>query len=107
MYMCYTHHAYAAQSFSIECSNINLNKISLKPNIYPVIMQFNIPTGRPFCLLSSSVSKNVSCCSQCLSHAAHRKLESNNPHPHPAHRKEIIGGSKQIYHLYKLIADKR
>lgn len=37
MYMCYMHHAYAAQLLAIECSYINLNKISLKPNIYPVI----------------------------------------------------------------------
>ena len=41
------------------------------------------PYGSFFSLLSRSVSKNVSCCSQCLSQAAHKKSELNARHPHP------------------------
>ena len=42
-----------------------------------------VPTGKPFCARSSAVSKNVSCSSQCLSHAAHKKFESKCPHEQP------------------------
>ena len=48
-----------------------------------IILCSNLPTGRPFCTLISSVSKNVSCLSQWLSQAAHRKLESKWPQEHP------------------------
>lgn len=41
------------------------------------------PTGKPFWARTSSVSKNVSWSSQCLSQAAHRKLEIKWPHPQP------------------------
>src|SRR6218665_1806964 len=47
-----------------------------------------LPVGNPFCFLMSFVSKNVSCCSQCLSQAAHKKLESNAPQPHSEKEKE-------------------
>jgi len=46
-------------------------------------LQFT-PYGRPFSFLSLSDSKNVSCCSQCRSHAAHTELELNTPQPHSA-----------------------
>ena len=50
--------------------------------------------------MRSSVSKNVSCSSQCLSHAAQRKSDVKVLHPHPFNSENK---NKNIKHNFSLL----
>ena len=59
-----------------------------------------VPKGNFFSFLSFSVSKNVSCSSQCLSHAAQRKSDEKALHPHPFNSENK---NKNIKHNFSLL----